>query len=124
MLLKVLVVDDEPILAETIAELLRWDGHDVTVAATGDAAVEAIAAGLPDLLIIDYMMPRLDGIATIHLLRAKTETAALPIVLMSAVTPSLDAGGAWDALLRKPFELDGLHDVMKRALTRRSATSP
>jgi signal transduction histidine kinase len=79
----VLVVDDNATLREYIANLLG-PIYRVTVAVDGAAALVAIAQELPDLVVSDVMMPNLDGFGLVRALRAEPETAALPVILLSA----------------------------------------
>jgi signal transduction histidine kinase len=102
----VLVVDDNPDLRAYIATLLAPD-YEVEVATDGAAALDAIAARVPDLVVSDVMMPRLDGVGMLRELRASEATALLPVILLSAragqeaAIEGLDAG--CDDYLVKPF---------------------
>ncbi len=102
-----LVVDDNPDLRAYIRGLLA-PHYDVTTAADGAAALDVLRdARLPDLVVSDVMMPRLDGVGLVKALRSETRTAALPVILLSArageesTITGLDAGS--DDYLAKPF---------------------
>jgi signal transduction histidine kinase len=103
---RVLVVDDNADLREYISTLLA-PAYDVSTAADGLAALEAVRARAPDIVVSDVMMPRLDGFGLLRELRAEPTTALLPVILLSArageesAIEGLDAGS--DDYLVKPF---------------------
>jgi signal transduction histidine kinase/DNA-binding response OmpR family regulator len=89
---RLLIVDDEPALRTSLAELLQEEGFAVETAEDGLAALERLGAGPPDVLLLDLMMPRLDGFAVLEWLRAHPDPAiyGLPVVLITAkdLTPA------------------------------------
>ena len=75
----ILVVDDEPAVRDAVDRALRLDGHRVTVAQDGRAALDAFAAASPDALVLDLLMPRVDGLEVCRRLRAAGDrTPVLP----------------------------------------------
>ncbi len=119
---RILVVDDEPAVREAIRRSLAFEGYDTELAADGVAALEQVDAHHPDVIVLDVLMPRMDGLTTARRLRATGVTT--PILMLTArdtvgdrVT-GLDAGA--DDYLVKPFELDELLARL-RALLRRSS---
>jgi signal transduction histidine kinase len=103
---RVLVVDDNADLREYVAGLLS-SAYDVVTAADGLAALEAIRARRPDIVVSDVMMPRLDGLALVRALRELPDGASLPVILLSARAGEEAAVGGLDAgcddYLVKPF---------------------
>lgn len=104
----ILAVDDEPANLALLSKLLKHEGYDVFEATDGVAALEAVAERAPDLVCLDVMMPRLDGIAVCERLRLQPEHAGLPILLLTALNRSEDRvrglqAGAND-FLSKPFD--------------------
>ena len=81
---RVLVADDNADMREYLARLLRTAGYQVTTVTDGQAALDAVRDGPPDLVISDVMMPRLDGLGLVAALRADARTAAVPVLLLSA----------------------------------------
>jgi len=120
---RILVVDDDPAQRELLFRRLEREGYDVSVAEDGWAGLAAIAARIPDLLIVDMMMPRLDGIGVITRLRESPATATLPILMLTArdraVDKSFGLESGADDYLGKPFEFPELLARIK-ALLRRS----
>ncbi len=104
---RVLVADDNADMRDYLARLLRSAGYDVDVVADGRQALDGIRAILPDLVVSDVMMPRMDGLALVTALRSDPRTAAVPVLLLSARAgqeasiEGLHAGA--DDYLVKPF---------------------
>ena len=104
----VLVFDDEPVLRTVVAEALRDEGYAVSVAHNGAAALELVAASPPDLVLMDVMMPGMDGRQAYLAMRSRSDLPAVPVVLMSAAIPPGDLDPSIDGYLPKPFDLDAL----------------
>ena len=120
---RILVADDDPKQAELIRRYAVAAGHTVTVVGDGSAALDAVRRSAPDLLILDVMMPVLDGHDVCRVLRAAPESAALPILMLTArageddLLRGLDLGA--DDYLAKPYSPRELM-ARARALLRRS----
>jgi len=102
---RILIVDDEFGLAEVVAEMLEERGFETELAINGQLALDIIRERVPDLVLLDGMMPIMDGPEVVRALRADPRTAALPIILMTAlphVVPA-DVQAATCAVLHKPF---------------------
>ncbi len=113
----ILVVDDEHLVVETLVEVLTWEGNEVVQARNGEEALELIAQRAPDLLLIDFMMPIMDGLTAIRRLRNEPATTALPIILMTAAPKSIPTDEElYDALLVKPFNVKELRAAMDAVL--------
>lgn len=109
---RVVVADDEPDIADLLAMSLEMSGYDVRTAYDGEAARELVLQTLPDLVILDWMMPRMDGIEVLTTLRARTQTRDIPVVMLSAKASDNDVWQGWEAganyYMTKPFDFDGL----------------
>jgi DNA-binding response OmpR family regulator len=120
---KILVVDDEPVLVETIAYNLQQAGYQVTTAVDGASALEAARRETPDLVILDIMLPEMDGLEVCRQLRREQNTATTPIMMLTAKGDEIDKVvglevGA-DDYVTKPF---GRRELLARvrALLRRA----
>jgi two-component system, OmpR family, response regulator MprA len=119
--MRVLVVDDEPAVRSALERALRLHGYEVSLAEDGEQGLAAVQAESPDAVVLDVLMPRLDGIAACRRLRAEGDrTPVLMLTARDAVADrvtGLDAGA--DDYLVKPFALEELLARL-RALVRRS----
>ncbi|WP_055586179.1 response regulator transcription factor [Peterkaempfera griseoplana] len=119
---RILVVDDEPALRDALESSLAFEGYEVCTATDGLEALDAVQREQPELVLLDIMMPRMDGLTAVRRMRSRGDT--VPVLMLTArdavgdrVT-GLDVGA--DDYLAKPFELDELF-ARVRALLRRSA---
>jgi len=109
---EVLVVDDEPAVLKLLTDVLADHGYKVRPASCARLALRSIAAKIPDLILLDILMPGLDGIETCRLLKADERTKAIPVVFMTGQTDSgakvkgFDAGGV--DYVTKPFQVEEL----------------
>ncbi len=119
--MQILVVDDDQAVRDSLARSLKYSGDDVITAADGVEALAKLAGATPDAVIMDVMMPRLDGLETTRMLRESGND--VPILILTARdavgdrVDGLDAGA--DDYMVKPFALDELLARL-RALTRRA----
>ncbi len=101
---RVLVVEDEPTMAEVTARYLRRDGHDVRVARDGQAALDALPDFEPQLVVLDLMLPHVDGLEVCRRIRARGDT---PVIMVTARTDEVDRligfGLGADDYVTKPF---------------------
>jgi two-component system response regulator MprA len=118
--MEILVVDDEPAVRDSLGRALRLEGYEVELAEDGRDALERLEARRPDALVLDLMMPRIDGLEVCRALRSKGDrTPILVLTAKDAVSDrvaGLDAGA--DDYVVKPFALDELLARL-RALLRR-----
>jgi CheY-like chemotaxis protein len=119
---RILVAEDEALAAMAIEEELQEAGYEVELAFDGQAALLAAERVLPDLLLTDLRMPRLDGSGLIRAVRALAP--GLPVVVMSGFAPAIDTDGFRRrgegpvALFAKPLDMDALLTEIARLLGR------
>jgi DNA-binding response OmpR family regulator len=122
--MRVLVVDDEPMVREVLARYLETDGFDVDTASDGDQALSRFAESTPDLVLLDLMLPLVDGLEVFRRMRA---SSAVPVIMLTARGEEtdrivgLDLGA--DDYVTKPFSP---REVVSRvrAVLRRAGTAP
>ena len=120
---RVLVVEDEPNIADFIRRGLIYKGYEVEVVHSGEAALEAAQKRLPELVILDLMLPDMDGVEVCHRLRSADDLSIIMLTARDAVgdkVEGLEAGA--DDYITKPFEFDELLARIKAALRRRSGS--
>lgn len=115
---RVLVVDDDPVILHLIRLNLELEGHEVTQAEDGAAALEQARDSHPGVVVLDVMLPKIDGFEVCRRLRQDPETAAIPVVLLSARTLASDMDTGRDAgadeYVTKPFDPLRLVEVVER----------
>lgn len=116
---RILLVDDEPDVIEIVRHHLVRERYDVAVAADGEAALREVRKKLPDLVVLDVMLPGMDGLEVCRRLRSDPSTAAIPVLMLSAKGEETDAvvglaHGA-DDYVRKPF---GAKELVARIAAR------
>jgi len=124
---RVLIVEDEPDIRELVVHHLKREGYQVSVAASGEEALRQVQASPPDLVLLDLMMPAMNGLEVCRRLRQDPVTASLPIVMLTAKGDEIDRVlgleiGADDYVV-KPFSPKELL-ARVRAVLRRSLPAP
>jgi CheY-like chemotaxis protein len=123
---RVLVVDDEPGTVEVLLMVLADAGYRATGTGHGRDALASMAAEPVDVVLLDLIMPVMDGSATLRALRGDPRWAKLPVILMSGIPEPMArrrCPGA-DAFLRKPFALDELVTAVAQVVRRSADPKP
>jgi CheY-like chemotaxis protein len=131
VMLRVLIVEDEKPIRELLDDFLSYEGYNTLLAENGERGVELARAEQPDLVLMDLMLPRIDGFEAIRTLKADPETRDIPVVVMSAnsvLLLHLSDQFLADDTLRKPFDLDRVLDIVQSRIgvgsPRRRADAP
>ena len=119
---KILVVDDIPLNVLLVKKMLQPLGFETSEAEDGVVAMEKIAAQKPDLILLDLMMPRMDGFEVLKRLRAKDDTKSIPVIILSALNSNDDvargiAMGAED-YITKPIIMDRLQSSVVKQVNK------
>ena len=122
---KILVVDDDPEVVELLRFNLREAGFAVGTAANGVLALKKACSVAPDLIVLDLMMPELDGFAVCDILRRDPATASIPIILLTAVSSQFGRLAGFDSgaddYVTKPFSPKELVSRVKALLARQAS---
>ncbi|MBR2254006.1 MAG: response regulator [Prevotella sp.] len=119
---KILVVDDIPLNVLLVKKMLQPLGFDTSEAEDGVVAMEKIEADKPDLILLDLMMPRMDGFEVLRRLRASDDTKSIPVIILSALNSNDDVAkgismGAED-YITKPIIMDRLQSSVIKQLNK------
>lgn len=117
---RILICDDDPTILRLLQVNLELEGYDVLLANHGEEAYEVATREIPDLIILDIMMPRMDGYQTCEKLKATEATKAIPVIFLSAKAQQsdIDVGKSFGVsdYLTKPFDPETLVQVVERLL--------
>jgi DNA-binding response OmpR family regulator len=115
---RVLVADDEERILDFLDTALTVEGHEVIRATNGEDVLRLAAEQRPDVILLDVMMPVMDGLATARVLRQHETLSDVPIIMLTALARDQDFWRGWqagvDSYLTKPFELEALHAEIAR----------
>ncbi|WP_433730382.1 response regulator transcription factor [Actinoplanes sp. CA-051413] len=116
---RILVVDDDPAIRQLLTDVLEMDGYEVSIAVDGLAAVREVQAAAPDFVILDVMMPGLDGFGVLSTIRDQPGEP-VPVLMLTAAAESDANARAWacgvDYYLAKPFTADAVLDLVDGVL--------
>jgi DNA-binding response OmpR family regulator len=123
---RILVVDDDPAIRQLLTDVLEMDGYEVSVAVDGLAAVREVQAVAPDFVILDVMMPGLDGFGVLAVIRG-LPGEPVPVLMLTAAAESDANARAWaggvDYYLAKPFTADAVLDLIDGVLAGRASVA-
>lgn len=125
---KILIVEDEEILLTALSEELKQEGFNVVGAKDGVEGVEKAGSEKPDLILLDLVMPRLDGIGALKQMKDNPETKDIPVVILTnlsdydKISDALSLG-AMDYLVKANYRLEDLVNKIKTVLERKGTPS-
>lgn len=120
----VLVVDDDPVIVKLLQVNFEMEGYDVITAGDGQEGLDRARAEHPDAIVLDVMMPKLNGLQVAQMLKEDEATRSIPIILLSAKAQSTDIAAGKeiaDEYMTKPFDPLELLDRVAELLNRRPA---
>jgi CheY-like chemotaxis protein len=123
--MKILVVDDEPFMLRMIQIILERGGYAMVSAASGDEALGVARKEQPGLVIMDAMMPKMDGFTALRLLKQEPSTSSIPVIMLTAnphkfSREEAESSGA-TVFLTKPFSPTQLLEEIRRLASRQDA---
>ena len=123
---RILVVDDEPGTVDVMLAVLSDAHYLATGVADGRDALASMASELPDLVLLDFIMPVMDGGETLRAMRATSNLAKVPVIIMSGLPEAMVKRKCrkYDAFLRKPFALDELLTAVERLVRQDAPRRP
>lgn len=120
MALHILLIEDEPNIAEAIRFILSRDGYEVRVLGNGQDALTSLADRMPDLVILDLMLPGISGLDVLTQLRNTPKTADIPVMMLTARGQSQDRQAAEQAgvshFMTKPFANHDVREAVRQLL--------
>ncbi len=120
---KILIVDDEADHRETLAQILRERGYDVSTAPNGTEALSSVLNDKPDLLVADLLMPELDGASLIEIIRSYLRVRSLPVIVLTGLSDSpkierVQSLGVNAVLVKGNATANEIADTIRQALHR------
>lgn len=120
---KILAAEDDKLISNSLCEALKTAGYDPTPAYDGEEAVAKAKQVLPDLVLLDIMMPKLDGISVLWELKSNPETAKIPVIVLTNIgdvetISKIVEAGAVDYLLKSDQSVDDIIQKVKDVLAR------
>jgi DNA-binding response OmpR family regulator len=119
---KILVVEDELALSQVLSDRFTQEGFNVQTAADGEEGLKKATTWKPDLVLLDIVMPKMDGMTMLHALRKTPEGKTMPVILLTNLSDTEDvyeamANGVYDFLVKSHWDLDDLiHEVRAKLL--------
>ena len=114
---KILVVEDELDMLDTVASFLRSNGYEVFTAEDGEKAVKLFHAEKPDLVVLDIILPKMDGWKVCHEMKKDPQLSMIPVIMLSALIQEEGKSSSplekADLYLAKPFRLEKLMDAIQ-----------
>ena len=125
MIPKILVMDDDASVRELCAMILSGEGFNVVEAPDARSGIRAAQVERPDLILLDWMMPEVDGLDALRELKSSADTAGIPVVMLTALDGLADVGlatmGGAESYVTKPFEPTTLASLVRRFVEPASA---
>jgi DNA-binding response OmpR family regulator len=116
--MRVLGIDDDADLRAVLAEVLASEGHQVDTVPAGLEALDALGVAVPDVILLDQMLPDVTGPTFLRMLRGHPDAANVPVIVVSGAPASAETRAIADGYLAKPFDIDEIVALVRRAVRR------
>ncbi|PIR72939.1 MAG: response regulator [Candidatus Nealsonbacteria bacterium CG10_big_fil_rev_8_21_14_0_10_36_23] len=118
---KILFIEDEETLQKTLGEVLKQEGYEIIPALDGEAGLNLLKSEKPDLILLDLVMPKMDGFEVLKRLKADEETKDIPVIVLTNLEGIGDVGkaielGATTYLVKAQYSLEEVVEKVKKAL--------
>ena len=119
---RILIVDDDPLIARMYETRMKAEGYDVEVATNGEEALATVRKETPDLILLDVMMPKLNGVETLKILKGEEKTKKIPVIILTNLgdrpedVANAKKLGALDYLVKTQVSLKELSEKVKSVL--------
>ena len=118
---KVLIVEDDPLMSRMYEEIFKFEGYEVEIATDGQEGLDKVRTGKPTLILLDIMMPKLNGIQVLEKLKADPETKSIPVVMLTNLGNKHDAEeallkGAVKYIVKGDFNPKQVTDMVKEII--------
>ncbi len=116
---RILVAEDDPALREALKDVLAMVGYGSVAVSNGTQALAAARAEPPDLIILDHLMPGLDGLSVLRALQADPRLRSIPVIFLTGAAHELPPEAGAAAVIEKPFQMLPLQDTVRSLLASR-----
>jgi len=125
---KILIVEDDPLMSRMYHKIFTFEHYEVETAADGQEGVDKAKSVKPDLMLLDIMMPKMNGLEALDKLKADPETKSIPVVMLTNLAGQQDAEmalqkGAIKYLIKSDYEPKQVSDMVKEILSGNPATT-
>ncbi|OGC98043.1 hypothetical protein A2634_02655 [Candidatus Amesbacteria bacterium RIFCSPHIGHO2_01_FULL_48_32] len=119
---RILIVEDDPLMSRMYQKIFIFEKYDVDMAANGEEALEKIRTNRPTLILLDIMMPKLNGLQVLDKLKSDPDTKAIPVVILTNLASEKDAEnamlkGAVKYIVKSQYEPKQVSDMIKEILS-------
>ncbi|MFA5857552.1 MAG: response regulator [Elusimicrobiota bacterium] len=115
---KVLVVEDEPLIVALLSTALTARGYEVTIAEDGEKALELVSKILPDIILLDLMIPKISGYDVCKTIKADDQFKSIPVIAVSALAQQIEINRALTAGVQeyviKPYKMSALLEIIRK----------
>jgi CheY-like chemotaxis protein len=120
-MVKVLIIEDDPLMSRMYQKIFKFEGYEVESAANGEEGLEMVKVGKPTLILLDIMMPKMNGLQVLEKLKLDSETKGIPVIMLTNLAGQQDAEtalskGAVKYIIKSEFEPKEVANMVKEIL--------
>jgi two-component system response regulator CpxR len=123
---KLLIIEDDPLISRMYKRLFTLEGYEVEIANNGQEGLQKVKTTNPSIILLDVMMPTLNGLQTLEILKSDPETKMIPVIMLSNLTGEQDAEeainkGAVKYIVKSAYEPEDIAKMIKEVLTKNTS---